>query len=160
MAEEIHPIGGMIKRISESMERKGNSDLQEYGVTYAQMKMLIVLENSPQHSLTLKELERIFGMTQATIAGTASRLEKKMLVEGYTEASDRRIKHIRLSEKGLCLCRSQKCALDQAEAKLLRVLDPQEAQTLCVLLQKLLDGLEAEDSWEENGKCPGGGASR
>ena len=152
----MHHIGGLIKRISESMERRGNNDLQEYGVTFAQMKMLIVLENSPEHSLTLKELERIFGMTQATIAGTASRLEKKGLAEGYIDASDRRVKHIRLSEKGLCLCRSQKYAIDQREAYLVRMLDAQEADTLYALLEKLLDGLEEEDAREGNGGCPGG----
>ena len=82
----------LIKRINEKMEREGNRRLQEKGVTLSQLKVLLHLMAQSEHDLTLKELESYFGMSQATIAGIAARLEKKGLVTGMGDRNDRRIK--------------------------------------------------------------------
>lgn len=141
MTQEPNRIGGMIKRISEQMEKKANKELMAEDVTFSQMKMLVVLEHSPERAATLKELERFFDLTQATIAGLAARLEKKGLVEGYTDPDDRRVKHIRLTEKGYELCKRTRSNMMEAEYWLMHSLDEDEQKELLRLLEKIYENL-------------------
>ena len=52
--------GELFKRISEAMEKHGNSELQSYGVTFVQMQVLMELNSLPEGTATLKELEKRF----------------------------------------------------------------------------------------------------
>lgn len=141
MPNEKLRCGELIKRIGDVFETNANKNLQENGITLSQMKMLVVLYHTADGSAMLKELEQHFGSSQATIAGIASRLERKGLVESYIDASDRRIKHVRLSEAGKQLCCRSKSSMEAGEAWLLAALEPQEQQELQRLLQKVYDHL-------------------
>lgn len=142
MQLEPEHIGELIKRLNEYTEKMANRSLQVKDITLAQMKILIVLEQMETHSCTLKELEHIFDLTQATIAGLVTRLERKGMVEGYIEPSDRRIKHIRLSKKGLALCMCEKHNVEENERYLVHALDEEEREELFRLLLKVYDSLE------------------
>lgn len=134
--------GGYIKRLNELMEKNANNELMAEGVTFSQMKMLGVLENTRDGSATLKELERYFNLTQATIAGTAVRLKKKGLVDGYSDIDDRRVKHIRITKKGHELCLRTKAYMEQAEEKLLHSLDEKERAEFIRLLKKVYESIK------------------
>lgn len=142
MMQKTLPCGELLKRLHDIFETNANKNLQEQDVTFSQMKMLILLEHWPGGSATLKELEKYFGSSQATIAGIASRLEKKGLIEGYTDADDRRIKHVRLSPEGLALCRRTKVFMDRNEQWLLTPLSEEERQEFHRLLQKVYDAIK------------------
>lgn len=133
----------LIKRINEKMEREGNRRLQEKGVTLSQLKVLLHLMTQSEHDLTLKELESYFGMSQATIAGIAARLEKKGLVTGMGDRNDRRIKHIRVSTAGEALCRDAQEEKQAGDAWLVRCLSDEEKSLLNALLAKVYEGMDA-----------------
>ena len=133
----------LIKRISEKMEREGNRRLQEKGVTLSQLKILLHLMTQSEHDLTLKELESYFGMSQATIAGIAARLERKRLVTSTGDRNDRRIKHIRVSAAGEALCKDAEAEKQAGEAWLVRGLSDEEKSMLNTLLVKVYEGLDA-----------------
>ena len=133
----------LIKRINEKMEREGNRRLQEKGVTLSQLKVLLHLMAQSGHDLTLKELESYFGMSQATIAGIAARLEKKKLVTGFGDRNDRRIKHIRVSAAGEALCRDAEEEKQAGDAWLVRCLSDEEKSLLNALLAKVYEGMDA-----------------
>lgn len=137
MTTEALPCGEMIKRIHDIFETKANKDLQDRDITLSQMKMLIYLDQSADGSATLKELEKYIGSSQATVAGIAARLEKKDLIEGYIDADDRRIKHVRLSENGKELCWGAKASMEEGERWLLEILNSDEKRELQRLLQKI-----------------------
>lgn len=133
----------LIKRINEKMEREGNRRLQEKGVTLSQLKILLHLMTQSEHDLTLKELESYFGMSQATIAGIAARLERKRLVTSIGDRNDRRIKHIRVSAAGEALCKDAEAEKQAGEAWLVRCLSDEEKSLLNTLLVKVYEGMDA-----------------
>lgn len=136
-----HPVTimSLIKRVDELMKKQINNYLAENGVTFSQMSVLITLEKWEGHSMKLKEIEKFFGVSQATMAGLVSRLEKNGYVEGYADENDKRIKLIRLSDKGKKLCEDNKTLIDNYEAKIVSVLEPQERKELERLLLKLYE---------------------
>ena len=133
----------LIKRINEKMEREGNRRLQEKGVTLSQLKILLHLMTQSEHDLTLKELESYFGMSQATIAGIAARLERIRLVTSIGEFIDSRIKHIRVSAAGEALCKDAEAEKQAGEAWLVRCLSDEEKSLLNTLLVKVYEGMDA-----------------
>lgn len=133
----------LIKRINEKMEREGNRRLQEKGVTLSQLKILLHLMTQSEHDLTLKELESYFGMSQATIAGIAARLERKRLVTSTGDRNDRRIKHIRVSAAGEALCKDAEAEKQAGDAWLVRCLSDEEKSLLNTLLAKVYEGMDA-----------------
>lgn len=136
---ELHS-GELIKRIHDQMEKVANNMLQSLDMTFSQMKMLIALHESADESATLKELERYFGVAQATAAGIAVRLEKKHLITSYIDPDDRRIKHVKLSDEGRNLCEQLHSMMIANEDKLVAPLSEDEKVELRRLLQKVYDG--------------------
>lgn len=132
----------LFKLITEVFEARTNKDLQEHGVTLSQMKVLVSLDQTEGHAATLKELERFFDTSQATMAGLAARLEKKGLVDSYIDPEDRRIKHIRLSEQGESLCRDAREKIEAGERWLVQSLAPEEWAQLQRLLQRVYEHIK------------------
>ncbi len=141
MSNETLSCGELLKRINDIFEKKANNELSENGITFSQLKILAKLSCSPDGSFTLKELERIFGVTQATIAGIAVRLEKKHLVKGYIDSDDRRIKHISILPEGRKVCDDAKESMKKCEQWLLDSLDENEQNELRYLFQKIYDNI-------------------
>lgn len=139
MFQRTLQCGELLKRLHDLMEKNANRNLQELGVTLSQMKMLFILHELPERSATMKELERFFGVTQATIAGTVVRLEKKALIESYMDEGDKRVKHVRLSPEGHDICRRAAAQMERNEEWLVRALSAEEQEELRRLLQKLYD---------------------
>ena len=89
--------------------------------------------------ITLKELEKHFGVAQATIAGTAARLEKKGMIESFYDPSDKRVKHVRITDKGRTMCVHAGKAMHDKEKWFLSSLSADEKEELHRLLQKVYD---------------------
>lgn len=140
MERKLH-CGELIKRLNDIIKKEANNDLQEHGVTVVQMKVLIKLEHAPGSTLPLKELERYFDVSQATMAGVAVRLEKAGLVEGCADERDKRVKLIRLTDAGASLCRSTKNNMIRNERRLLSCLTEDERTQLQSLLYKVYESL-------------------
>ena len=80
-------------------------------------------------------------MAQSTAAGIVSRLEQKEMVEGMSFSGDRRVKLVRLTEKGAACCQRMEMQMHQAEARLLSGLTQEEQEILMALLRKVRDSL-------------------
>ncbi|MCD8381624.1 MAG: MarR family transcriptional regulator [Clostridiales bacterium] len=134
-------VGGLIKRINDTMEKRANSELQSHDITFFQFKMLLTLHCLKDGTATLKELERYFGVAQSTAAGVAVRLERKQLIESFHAPGDRRVKCVRLTEAGRTLCESHRAPVEQGEADMLRSLSPEEQEQLKELLLRVYRSL-------------------
>ncbi len=134
-------VGGLIKRINDTMEKRANSELQSHDVTFFQFKMLLTLHCLKDGTATLKELEHYFGVAQSTAAGVAVRLERKQLIESFPDPNDRRVKCVRITEAGRTLCENHRAAMDQGERDMLRSLSPEEQEQLKGLLLRVYHGL-------------------
>ena len=139
MCTDSMHCGELMKRLNDILEKHANNSMTHDGITLAQTKMLVTLEK--EGSQTLKELERHFGVAQATIAGIAVRLEKKGLIESFYVMPDKRAKHVKLTAKGHQMCKHCKQSMEKNEQMLLAVLSEGEREEFRRLLQKIYDNL-------------------
>lgn len=136
--ESLH-CGELIKRLNDILGRCANEKLREDDMTSSQVKMLMTINETKDECITLKELEKHFGVAQATIAGTAARLEKKGMIESFYDPSDKRVKHVRITDKGRAMCVHAGKAMLEKEKWFLSALSADEKEELHRLLQKVYD---------------------
>ena len=129
MERELY-CGELIKRLNDTIKKEANNDLQKHGVTVVQIKVLIKLDHAEENTLPLKELERYFDVSQATMAGVIVRLERAGLVAGRS------------------LCLSTRSNMIKNEEKLFSCLTQEEHTQLRALLYKVYDSV--------GGHCEGG----
>lgn len=137
MAEHLDGISPLIKTISEQMERDANHLLAEHDVTFSQMRVLIALNHAEGGFFTLKELERIIRVSQQTMAGIVSRLEKKGLARTVPDEQDRRVKRVLITSRGKDMAARLTQKMEDAEKQALAGLNEEEQETLRKLLRKI-----------------------
>lgn len=142
--ESFQRCGAMIKRLAEITDRNANNELSKSDVTFSQLRILIMLHESIYDSLSLKEIERYFDLTQATVAGIIVRLERKNFLEGFTDPADRRIKRVRITQQGRKLCDDTKLFMDGCEERLLRCLDEEERLKLQEYLSRICRDMQQD----------------
>lgn len=135
--EHINSIFPFVKILSERIEKRANQLLQQYAVTFSQIRILMVLYYYVETSCSMKELERIFHVSQQTIAGTVSRLEKKGLIVSFSHPEDKRIKKVMITDKGRQLSvDAEKIILEMEENEFSGLTD-EEQKIFLSLLQKI-----------------------
>lgn len=133
--------GALIKKVHDEIEKKANALLRQQDLTLSQMNVLMELEASPNHQLTLKELEGLLHVAQSTAAGIVVRLGQKGFVESFTDESDRRVKKVMLTPAGLQCCKNAASDVKEIEAKLLSGLTEAEKLLFLDLLEKVFNAL-------------------
>ena len=139
--------GELIKRLNDILGKCVNNELKNDNMTASQIKMLIIISETDNECITLKELEKHFGVAQATIAGTVARLEKKDMIESFYESCDKRVKHVRLTSKGKNICKHAYNGMLKREEWFLSSLDNEEKKELQRLLQKIYDNTSNDKSY-------------
>ena len=130
-------VGELIKRIHEHLDKRANREMQKNGLTFTQFKLLFVLYHTEGGEATLKELEKFFHTAQSTMAGIAVRLEKGKFIESFTDGCDKRVKRLRITDKGQQLCTESRERLEENEKFLLSPLTQEEQRQFFVFLQKI-----------------------
>ncbi len=138
-------IGWRIKKINDLLEKRANRELQKRDLTFSQHHALMYLMHAPDHTATLKEMEKYFGVAQATMAGIVVRLENKELLYSDTDPDDRRVKVVVLSEKGLEVCRKSKEQVEEDERRMKAEMTEAEQEELSRLLEVIYEHLRKED---------------
>lgn len=109
----------ILKMINDNVEKITNKQLKEYGITFSQIRIIFVLYRSEKGVYSLKELEKIFDVSQQTMAGIVKRLEVKKLIEILGDSEDKRIKRVQLTDSGRELGKVLLFKMDEVEEKLL-----------------------------------------
>lgn len=139
---EYTPIGLLIKQIHDRLEKQSNNSLRANDLTMMQISVLMALQDATEQQLSMKELERHFGVAQSTIAGIISRLELKGFVEAFGDAADKRIKLVHITPAGETCCAEAACHMNKAEQTLLRGFSNEERNLLSSLLTRIADNLK------------------
>ena len=142
MMRQERDCGFYIKHINDVLQRDANNALRSQDLTLSQITVLLLLEGAPDGELSLKELERRLQVAQSTAAGIIVRLEQKGFITSYTSSEDKRIKMVRVTERGLGCCESAKQNMQRTGERLLSKLTEAERNMLIKLLQKVNDGLK------------------
>lgn len=141
MDEQIFLAGRLIKHISDELERIGNNNLRNIGLTVSQLDVLRYLNKAENGRLTMKEVEKKIHVAQSTATGIAMRLELKGLVQAEGDESDRRIKVIRITPEGRKVCSDAKSYIIEVEKKMVSGLTEEETAAFVGMLRKVLDSI-------------------
>lgn len=113
-------------------------DLQ---LTPTQVHVVMALGNDD--GLAMGELSRRQGVTEKTMTGVVDRLEGAGHVTRERDASDRRVVHVHLTSKGRELFLGCRRNVTERIRSLLGLLEEQDRNRLCLILEKLATKLEA-----------------
>lgn len=133
--------GAIVKQINDELERRANNALRPHGLTMAQMHVLLTLDDAVGGQMSLKDMEQSLHVAQSTAAGIVSRLEQKGLIEAFGDPEDKRIKKVRITERGKERCQEAEQHMEETEAYILSRLTETEQVILLTLLQKVRDSL-------------------
>lgn len=143
MKEEFNGLIPLLKMINVGIEKKINNELKIYDLTFSQIRVVALLYQSVQESYSMKELEKIFHVSQQTIAGIVKRLEAKEMIVSLTDKRDKRIKRITLTENGKRLgAEAQTIKVDKIEEWILKPLSTEEQVMILPLLKKIYNYIE------------------
>ena len=139
--QENYLYGALIKQIHDELEKTANALLRGQDLTLSQMHVLMELEATPEHQLSLKELESVLHVAQSTAAGIVVRLEQKGYVTCFTDERDRRVKKASITPSGMICCKKAQSHVTDMEEQLLSGLTEEEKIQFRNLLEKVFQGL-------------------
>ncbi len=131
--------GMMMKIISDEVKKHADSLLQNYDLTMMQMHILLELYEAENNTRTMKELEKVFFVSQPAMVKLVKRLEDKKMVETYYAPDDHRVKNVHLCSEAKILCENAKKDIGLTEEKLLKNLSTEEKKLFKELLRKVYD---------------------
>ncbi len=135
--------GFVIKQLNDAMERRSNNALRAQGLTLTQMNVLMLLEDLPEQTASLKDLEHALGVAQSTAAGVVARMEQKGFLTSFGDPDDRRVKLVSLSEAGRHCCKVAEADAIHAEEELLRGLSKEDRATFLRLLRHVRENVSS-----------------
>lgn len=131
----------LLKQIHDVQEKNINNTLRNLDLTFSQINVLRALVHSADKQMSLKELEKILHVAQSTTARIVAKMESKGLIDSFGDASDKRIKYIRLTQYGEQYSSNAKQKLEEEETRLLSSLTETEKIVFVSLLQKITSNL-------------------
>ena len=138
---ETH-TGIFLKKISEKLERLANGDAGRKDITFSQGKVLWFLHRRENEGVTtMRDIEKFFDCSHATVSGIVSRLAEKGYVSLEPDKNDRRATNVSLTEKER-KCFSQMLERQRTiEEKLLGGFSPGEKQQFSEYLSRIYANL-------------------
>lgn len=139
--ENQSPCSILLKQIHDVQEKNINNTLRNLDLTFSQINVLRALVHSADKQMSLKELEKILHVAQSTTARIVAKMESKGLIDRFGDASDKRVKYIRLTQYGEQYSSKAKQKLEEEEERLLSSLTETEKMVFVSLLQKITGNL-------------------
>ncbi len=131
----------LLKQIHDVQKKNIDNTLRNLDLTFSQINVLRALVHSADKQMSLKELEKILHVAQSTTARIVAKMESKGLIDRFGDASDKRIKYIRLTQYGEQYSSKAKQKLEEEEERLLSSLTETEKMVFVSLLQKIAGNL-------------------
>lgn len=129
--------GYIIMKINEALNEMATESLDEHGITFSQMRFVHYMDLHRDRPVTLKEMEKYYGMAQPTVAGIMKKLERKGYVTLIPDPNDRRAKNVVLTAEGLALIESQNRFRESLEERFLEPLSEEERKEFHELLTRV-----------------------
>ena len=128
-------VGVYFKKISEKLERRANCEGDKKDITFSQGKVLWYLHKHEGEDVTMRDIEKFFDCSHATVSGIISRLVE-------TDKNDRRAKNVRTTEKENASFRDMKMRHRKMEDILLRGFSDEEKKAFISFLDRVYGNLE------------------
>lgn len=111
----------------------------ELPLTEAQCRVAVYLASKNGEPVSQRQIEAHVGITHPTAKGLLQRMEEKGFVRTAFDSTDKRVKHVYLSELSLDLQEKYGKAVQQVEEILLNGLSEAEREQLRSLLSRVYD---------------------
>lgn len=134
-------VGYLIKSINDKLQVKADAELKEYGLTFAQCRVMAFLE-SRDGEATQKEIELFLSVAHPTVVGIVSRMEQNGYVTSRMDRRDKRNKLVRLTSKAEEIGLDMEQNVLRNEERLLAPLSDEERVQLKQMLRVIYDHLE------------------
>ena len=149
MPAEAEPIGYLLTRIHNNMDRRANNNLKASGMTFSQMRLLHYLFKQGEISPSQKDIEEFLQVSHPTVVGLIKRLEAKGLVRSGFDSADRRIKSVYLTAEGKGFIFAVREHHAHMEQTLTNGFAAQEVDCLRLLLRKVLENVLSDNGGQE-----------
>jgi DNA-binding MarR family transcriptional regulator len=137
-AQQYHMIHDIYVLLDDGDRRL----LREFNLSTSQFAVLLLLDADEGWRLT--DLSERLLFDKSTITRIIDRLEQAGLVQRIADPTDRRVQRVVLTAAGLEQRNQARTAHERSLERRMAVLDADEQRSLCALLAKLRDGLQAE----------------
>lgn len=128
----------LIKKASLEFDKIINRELEEYGLTHAQYRVMKCLYRRSEQGIRLVDLENFFSMSHPTAIGILQNLEKKGLVQYRDNPHHARSRFIEPTEEAFRLRPALDSVGERLECELTQNLSEQERLELVRLLRKMM----------------------
>lgn len=133
-------MGYFFKTLELSLESRMNRQLQELDLTSAQGHIIGYLAHT-EHPPCARDLEQFFSLSHPTVSGLISRMEAKGFVAVTPDPDDRRMKRIRLLEKGMACSRRIEASVRDNEETIVQGFTQEERALFADFLQRAIRNL-------------------
>ncbi len=134
---DVVDIGFKIKKINDLLCKKADETMQELDVTFSQHHVLVYLIHCENNTASLKTLEKKFKVSQATMAGIVKRLEEKEVITSYYLPDDKRIKMVKLTQKGIAICERSRELMVKSEGRMKSLFTETELENFVEYLNRI-----------------------
>ena len=143
---QIHQASRLLARVNEQR-------LRRVGIGVAHLPVIVALKDGS--ALSQKELTRLAGIEQPSMAQMLARMERDGLIQRSTDPRDRRSSLVSLTRRTLELLPQGRAILSQVNEEALNGFSARERETLVTLLDRLMMNLDslAKGETSETG-CP------
>ncbi len=129
-------LGFLLHNVASSIDRHSDQVLMErLGVSFAHFKILLVL--SQNDGSTQNQIASKLGQTEASISRQVKLMEKAKLINIRRSTSNRRLRHIFLTNKGFLQTDKSINALNEYYEPIFGALDEKERINLQIALAKI-----------------------
>ncbi|MFY9781864.1 MAG: MarR family transcriptional regulator [Candidatus Baltobacteraceae bacterium] len=130
-----------LRTTAQRVENAVGSWFLDAGLTPQKFGVLIVL-HAEGRPISLSDLRRYLGTTQANVTGLVAGLERDGYIERKASTEDRRVSYVSLSRAGKRIIGSMLPAYFSRNKAAMRALTQSEKRTLVELLAKISRGFE------------------
>lgn len=128
-----------IKQADLCIDRGVQHALAAHDLSSTQLKVLVLLYTHPEQAFRQKDLEQQLQLTNPTVTGILSNMERKGLIRRVKNPRDSRSKVVELTERSHQLKDELMAFAADFEEKLTEHLSAPEREQLIALLKKLLE---------------------
>ncbi|MDO5438802.1 MAG: MarR family transcriptional regulator [Erysipelotrichaceae bacterium] len=132
----------LLKQINDGLEKFSNNIVKEEGLTFTQINVMNLLAKSKRGEMTMKEIEKELHVAQPTVVGIVKRLSQKDIVNTFADETNKKIRHVKLTDKGAKLAGYAEEQLEKVEDELLKDLEKKEVKKFIKLLTTIRKSLD------------------